>query len=107
MNWPTPIATEARQGYQAQINSDGQQSLSTIAMDFPFCAPDPPIPAGPKSSPERRTLNPPFVEWLMGWPIGWTGSAPLETASSHWWQDMRGLLSQLASPPPSAEPTFL
>ena len=21
---------------------------------------------------ERPTLNPRFVEWLMGWPIGWT-----------------------------------
>lgn len=24
-------------------------------------------------------LNPEFVEWLMGWPIGWTGLQPLET----------------------------
>jgi hypothetical protein len=25
------------------------------------------------------TLNPLWVEWLMGWPIGWTGLEPLET----------------------------
>ena len=25
-------------------------------------------------------LNPPWVEWLMGWPIGWTDLKPLETA---------------------------
>ncbi len=24
-------------------------------------------------------LNPMWVEWLMGWPIGWTGLKPLET----------------------------
>ena len=24
-------------------------------------------------------LNPEFAEWLMGWPIGWTGLEPLET----------------------------
>jgi hypothetical protein len=27
---------------------------------------------GPRSLPKDRTLNPRFVEWLMGWPIGWT-----------------------------------
>ncbi len=30
-------------------------------------------------------LNPPWVEWLMGWPIGWTDLKPLETARSHKW----------------------
>lgn len=25
------------------------------------------------------TLNPEWVEWLMGWPIGWTALSPLET----------------------------
>lgn len=28
-----------------------------------------------------KRLNPVFVEWLMGWPIGWTGSGPVEMAS--------------------------
>jgi hypothetical protein len=28
-------------------------------------------------------LNPPWVEWLMGWPIGWTGCEPLETDKCH------------------------
>lgn len=46
VTWPTPIATEARQGYQARINSEGQQSLSTIAMDFPSARPAQPIAAG-------------------------------------------------------------
>ena len=27
-------------------------------------------------------LNPPWVEWLMGWPIGWTGLKPLGTDKS-------------------------
>lgn len=29
----------------------------------------------------RRRLNPRFAEWLMGWPIGWTGSGAVETES--------------------------
>lgn len=30
-------------------------------------------------------LNPPWVEWLMGWPIGWTDLKPLETDKFHSW----------------------
>jgi hypothetical protein len=45
------------------------------------------------------TLNPLFVEWLMGWPINWTvasiGCASAATALSHWLQLMRSELSRL------------
>ena len=39
-------------------------------------------------SPEELTgpLNPTWVEWLMGWPSGWTDYAPLETAKFQEWQ---------------------
>jgi hypothetical protein len=30
-------------------------------------------------------LNPPYVEWLMGWPIGWTGLEPVEMESFLAW----------------------
>lgn len=37
--------------------------------------------AGSDTSAElRRTLNPLFVEALMGWPTGWTGFASVATA---------------------------
>ena len=36
------------------------------------------------------TLNPPWVEWLMGWPIGWTDLKPLETAKFHKWPHSHG-----------------
>jgi hypothetical protein len=35
-------------------------------------------------------LNPPWVEWLMGWPEGWTDLAPLETAKFQQWLDSHG-----------------
>ena len=35
---------------------------------------------------EGGKLNPEWVEWLMGWPMGWTGLQPLETAKFHEWQ---------------------
>lgn len=31
-------------------------------------------------------LSPPFVEWVMGWPLGWTDAAPLATDKFHEWQ---------------------
>jgi len=35
-------------------------------------------------------LNPDWVEWLMGWPIGWTDLKPLETDKSHFVQQPPG-----------------
>lgn len=35
-------------------------------------------------------VNPDFWESLMGWPIGWTGTAPLATARTLAWQQQHG-----------------
>ena len=36
-------------------------------------------------------LNPDWVEWLMGWPIGWTASEPLAMARfREWWRQHGG-----------------
>jgi hypothetical protein len=35
-------------------------------------------------------LNPTWVEWLMGWPLGWTDLKPLETGKSHCVQQQHG-----------------
>jgi hypothetical protein len=43
----------------------------------------------------RRRLNPLFVGWLMGWPIGHALCACSGTEFIHWQQRMRGALSQL------------
>jgi hypothetical protein len=45
----------------------------------------------------QKVLNPQFVEWLMGWPIGWTEFAPVGTAWCRWLPLMRGALSWLVS----------
>ena len=36
-----------------------------------------------EKKPIGGTLNPIFVEWLMGWPLGWTDLKPLEMDKSH------------------------
>ena len=43
----------------------------------------------------RRRLNPLFVGWLMGWPIGHALCACSAMEFTHWQQHMRGALSQL------------
>ena len=43
----------------------------------------------------RRRLNPPFVGWLMGWPIGHALCACSATEFTIWQRHMRGALSQL------------
>lgn len=36
-------------------------------------------------------LNPEWVEWLMGWPIGWTDLKPLEMARFREWQQQHSI----------------
>jgi DNA (cytosine-5)-methyltransferase 1 len=36
------------------------------------------------------TLNPTWVEWLMGWPIGWTDLNALETDKFLMWPHTHG-----------------
>jgi hypothetical protein len=35
-------------------------------------------------------LNPPWVEWLMGWPLEWTELKPLEMDKFQEWQQQHG-----------------
>lgn len=44
----------------------------------------------PLNSVVGGALNPPWVEWLMGWPIGWTDLQQLETARYQAWLHSHG-----------------
>ena len=78
--WPTPNASPERGTTKRYTEGDCRtgRDLKTEARLF-HPAPETST-AGGKSSRTRRVLNPRFVEWLMGWPIGWTdcGSAATE-----------------------------
>jgi hypothetical protein len=110
-HWPTPCAvdrprspaTMAKCAAFRKRNANQNTVplyLGEVALSFPSSAQGQAMHAGPKSSAERRTLNPLFVEWLMGWPIGWTDCASAVTGFTLWQQDMRGLLSTLCSRKP-------
>lgn len=99
-NWPTPVI-EGR-GTRPRANSKHGEMLQEVAREFPTPRFGPhgtpghglrhPTIENPgnESSPERRTLNPLFVEWLMNFPIGWTDSAPLGTESFRSWLRAHG-----------------
>ena len=57
--YPTPQATEARQGFQdrSRGKKGTQESLSTVVA---------------KEDGKDKKLNPDFVEWMMNYPRGWT-----------------------------------
>lgn len=92
--WPTPSASDCgrtainphltRNGTIRHIGKNGTQSyarLDAVAAMFPTpkanCWTGPSDPAGRQGSEDLQTmaggqLNPDWVEWLMGFPIGWT-----------------------------------
>lgn len=73
--WPTPCATEARQGYQDRTRGKkgSQESLSTVIQGAP-------------AREAGGSLNPNWVEWLMGWPLGWTSTEPMPESTWAAWQ---------------------
>lgn len=53
------------------------------------------LQAGTRSSTGDWTCNPSFLDWMMGWPIGWSEPMQSVTGWSHWLQRMRGALCAL------------
>jgi hypothetical protein len=106
--WPTPVHSEARQGLQ--IRREGkkgtQTSLSTAVLTWPtprtkgMCGGSGSWDLLNKNTTieEARLmgagnggqLNPTWVEWLMGWPLGWTDLKPLAMDKSPCVQQQHG-----------------
>jgi hypothetical protein len=96
--WPTPVADDT--GQRTKKYAQSGTPLSLAVRIFPT-----PTAGNSKSggylaewggsgarkamaelvSPDEMfgPLNPTWVEWLMGWPTGWTDLKPLETDKSH------------------------
>ena len=89
--WPTPRARDWKGSGPTIIRRDGRSrmdSLDYVTEQSSQCGLQPPAigMGGPDSSPPDQTspqpsakkrLNPKFVEWLMGVPLGWTSLEPL------------------------------
>lgn len=88
--WPTPTASDGEKS--GEIYGKGDLKLSGAVKKFPTPtardhksgkASQAPMErnARPLSEVIGGSLNPPWVEWLMGYPIGWTGLRGLEILS--------------------------
>ncbi|MCW0104965.1 hypothetical protein OIV39_31520 [Burkholderia pseudomallei] len=71
--WPTPCASAAKGSSLAALTRKDGKDRSKDRIDHAVMASD------------GGQLNPEWVEWLMGWPIGHTALEPLETAKYREW----------------------
>ena len=95
MLWmPTPTVSDNKRGDRMEHclnNPKAGMNLNTYVRNFP--TPSANDFKGSSKAGQRRgqltdpdmgviqpggQLNPPWVEWLMGWPVGWTDLEPLE-----------------------------
>lgn len=86
--WPTP--TEAMSGEYSSIETFRARQAKQIkkrgrATIGPCLA-----MACKLAGEEHGHLNPPFVEWLMGFPIGWTELKDFQMLRYHEWQQWHG-----------------
>jgi hypothetical protein len=104
--WPTPtvFGNYNRKGVSAN-SGDG---MATAVKMWPTPTVQDSKNNGAPSQMERNTkplnaegggaLNPPWVEWLMGWPIAWTDCAASATDRFRQWCDSHGIYSPLPAP---------
>ncbi|MGI0148647.1 MAG: hypothetical protein ACREDF_03840, partial [Thermoplasmata archaeon] len=84
--WTTPTADDT--GTRTKPYAQGGSALS---LQVQGSGSD-----GPKSSESLRTLNPQFVEWLMGLPIGWIDCARSATESYRSWLQLHSSILRAA-----------
>ena len=93
--WPTPTAHDAHKPHPSDLTArqGGRSLAASVMLPTPTCQ-DASNNGGP-SQMNRNTpplnavaggaLNPVWVEWLMGWPIGWTDCERLAMDRFRWW----------------------
>ena len=99
-NWPTPTVHGNHNRKGASKNSGDGLATAVKMWAIPTCH-DRKGQSGAKRGRNAQggecltqqaggTLNPLWVEWLMGWPIGWTDCEPLETDKFQQWLRSHG-----------------
>jgi hypothetical protein len=76
--WPTPTASASKGSSPGALTRKSGASRANDRIDHAVMASD------------GGQLNPDWVEWLMGWPIGWTELKPLAMDRFQEWQQQHG-----------------
>lgn len=80
--WPTPTVNDSK-------NTAGKEQFNrnSLPLNAAVCVDD-----GGNLIPENlgKMMNPNFAEWLMGWPVGWTGLPPLAMDKFQQWLRLHG-----------------
>jgi len=77
--WPTPVCQDSRHAISRHLdpqNKYWKSNLGEVVMSM--------------ETENTGRLNPMWVEWLMGWPIGWTDLRPLEMDKYPYVQQQHG-----------------
>jgi len=82
--WPTPVASMSKGSSPNALTRKSGADRSNDRLDHKIMALD------------GGQLNPEWVEWLMGWPIGWTDLKPLETGKYLSWHQQHSPYSQVS-----------
>jgi hypothetical protein len=94
--WPTPQCDDAKNSGKNQTR---RQTLASKVWAFPTPTATDAIKGGNVSARPGAMglsetlggqLNPPWVEWLMGWPLGWTDLKPSGMDKFQVWCDSHG-----------------
>ena len=98
--WPTLMASDATGG-PGHTGQGGSNLRTAVAKLLPTLTVNDSKNSNPPSQRERNTpplnvvaggpLNPTWLEWFMGWPVGWTGLEPLETDKWQQWRRSHGV----------------
>ena len=72
--WPSPKARDHKDGTTKGTQNRDSPDLGKVVGQ----------------SKETGALNPTWVEWLMGWPVGWTDLKPLEMDKFQQWLNKHG-----------------
>jgi hypothetical protein len=103
--WPTPVATDGSHGGRITPRKSREGGNLIEAVSARTIWPTPTAQDaknnGAPSQMERNTkplnaqvggaLNPTWVEWLMGWPLGWTDCAASATDRFQQWCASHGI----------------
>ena len=68
---PTPLSVPQSEASHRQVSGRWRAKMTAITGGGP--------------------LNPLWIEWLMGWPMGWTDFEPLETGKFQQWLQLHGI----------------